>query len=322
MWGDLTGQELPGKVPQMADVVIEVEGLVKRYGEILAVAGISFSVEKGEVFGLLGPNGAGKTTTVECIEGLRIPDSGEIKVLGMRAHPNNHALKARLGIQLQGTAFLPRLTVEETLRLFASFYPRSLPVGELLELVALREKRRSQVKTLSGGQRQRLALAMALVNDPEVLILDEPTAGLDPQARRSLWDLITSLKGRGKTVLITTHYLEEAECLCDRVLILDHGQIIALGSPKELISKQSEGTPIEIHLGSGSDGVDLRGLPGVKRAVREEDTVVLYSTSPVETIRAVSLLSSEGKLVLEDLVMRRVSLEDVYLILTGRRIRE
>ena len=301
---------------------ITVQGLEKRYGDVTAVDGISFQVHRGEVFGLLGPNGAGKTTTVECIEGLRIPDSGEIEVLGMRAHPTNYALKARLGIQLQGTAFLPRLTVEETLRLFASFYPRSLPMGELLDLVALREKRRSQVKTLSGGQRQRLALAMALVNDPEVLILDEPTSGLDPQARRSLWELITSLKGRGKTVLLTTHYMEEAEYLCDRVLILDHGEIIALGGPEELISKHSEGTPIEIHLGPGSDGVDLRGLPGVKRTVREEDTMVLYSDSPVETIRAVSLLSSEGKLSLEDLVMRRVSLEDVYLILTGRRIRE
>ena len=305
-----------------AEAVIEVEGLVKRYGDLVAVNGISFEVYRGEILGLLGPNGAGKTTTVECIEGLRIPDAGEIEVLGMKAGPTSYAIKARLGIQLQGTAFLPHLTVEETLKLFAALYPKSVPVGELLELVALREKRRSRVKDLSGGQRQRLAVATALVNDPEILILDEPTSGLDPQARRSLWDLISSLRGRGKTVLLTTHYMEEAEHLCDRVLILDHGEIIALGSPEELISRHSEGIPIELHLGENGERPDLSVLPGVRKAVWEDGTAVLYSDSPVETIRAVSALAEEGKIALQDLVMRRVSLEDVYLVLTGRRIRE
>ncbi len=305
-----------------AEAVIEVEGLVKRYGDLVAVNGISFEVYRGEIFGLLGPNGAGKTTTVECIEGLRTPDAGRITVLGETPSPGNLHLKARLGIQLQGTAFLPHLTVEETLRLFAALYPKSVPVRELIELVALKEKRRSRVKDLSGGQRQRLAVATALVNDPELLILDEPTTGLDPQARRSLWGLISSLKGRGKTVLLTTHYMEEAEYLCDRVLILDHGEIVALGSPEELVSMHSEGIPIEVHLGEGADGVDLSGLPGVRRAVREGNTVMLYSEAPMETIRAVSLLSAEGKVELKDLVLRRVSLEDVYLVLTGRRISE
>lgn len=304
------------------EAVIEVEGLVKRYGDLVAVNGISFEVRRGEILGLLGPNGAGKTTTVECIEGLRVPDAGKIEVLGMKAGPTNYAIKARLGIQLQGTAFLPHLTVEETLRLFAALYPKSVPVRDLIELVALGEKRRSRVKYLSGGQRQRLAVATALVNDPEILILDEPTSGLDPHARRSIWDLISSLKGRGKTVLLTTHYMEEAEHLCDRVLILDHGEIIALGSPEELIFRHSEGIPIELHLGGDGTKPDLSELPGVRKAVWEGETAVLYSDSPVETIRAVSALAEEGKIALEDLVMRRVSLEDVYLVLTGRRIRE
>ena len=301
--------------------VVSVEGLVKRYGDTTAVDGISFVVGRGEIFGLLGPNGAGKTTTVECIEGLRVPDAGRIEVLGEVPSPTNYALKARLGIQLQGTAFLSRLTVEETLRLFAALYPRHRPIPELLGLAALGEKRRAQVGKLSGGQRQRLAVALALVNDPELLVLDEPTAGLDPQARRALWDLILSLKGEGRTVLLTTHYMEEAEELCDRVLILDHGRIVALGSPEALIAEHFRETPIEVVLGDA--GADLSGLPGVERAVRDkEGTIVLYSTAPVETIQALSALSHRGEIGLRDLRLRRVSLEDVYLLLTGRRIRE
>jgi len=303
--------------------VIEVQGLVKRYGEVVAVAGISFEVYRGEVFGFLGPNGAGKTTTVECLEGLRIPDEGRVVVLGEIPSPTNYALKAKLGIQLQGTAFLPRLTVEETLSLFARLYPRHREPEELLELVALREKRRSRVKDLSGGQRQRLAVALALVNDPELLILDEPTTGLDPQARRALWEVIAGLKGEEKTVLLTTHYMEEAEALCDRVAILDHGKIIALGGPRELVAESFRETPLELELSGPAPEVDFARLAGVTRAISEDrERVVLYSTMPVETIRAVSALAERGELALQDLTLRRASLEDLYLALTGRRIRE
>ncbi|HIC95741.1 TPA: ABC transporter ATP-binding protein [Candidatus Bipolaricaulota bacterium] len=305
--------------------VIEVQGLVKRYGEVVAVAGISFEVRRGEVFALLGPNGAGKTTTVECLEGLRVPDEGRVVVLEEVPSPTNYALKAKLGIQLQGTAFLPRLTVEETLTLFARLYPRRREVEELLELVALKGKRRSQVKDLSGGQRQRLAVALALVNDPELLILDEPTTGLDPQARRALWEVILGLKREEKTVLLTTHYMEEAEALCDRVAILDHGEIIALGSPEELVAENFRETPLELELSGPAPEVDFAALPGVVRAIQEDQArVVLYSTAPMETIQAVSALAGQGqgRLPLQDLTLRRASLEDLYLALTGRRIRE
>ena len=306
----------------MTEAAITVQGLVKRYGEVTAVDGISFEVRRGEVFGLLGPNGAGKTTTVECLEGLRVPDAGEIRVLGEIPSPTNYALKAKLGIQLQETAFLSRLTVEETLHLFVQLYPRHRNIRELIELVALGEKRKRQVRELSGGQRQRLAVALAMVNDPELLVLDEPTAGLDPQARRALWEVILGLKQEQKTVLLTTHYLEEAEYLCDRVAILDHGRIIALGPPRELVAEHFRETPIEVELSGPADGVDFSHLPGVARAVSDREVVVLYSTAPTETIRAVSRLAEEGKLPLRDLVLRRPSLEDVYLLLTGRRIRE
>ncbi len=311
------------RLSQIMQAVINVEGLVKRYGEITAVDGISFRGFRGEVFGFLGPNGAGKTTTVECLEGLRVPDAGKIEVLGEIPSPTNYALKARLGIQLQETAYLGLLTVEEMLFTFARLYPRHRDIRALLELVALTEKRKSYVKTLSGGQRQRLAVALALVNDPELLILDEPTAGLDPQARRALWDLILGLKDEGKTVLLTTHYMEEAEYLCDRVAILDHGRIIALGAPAELVRAHLKETALELELEDGIEGGLLEGLPGVRRVVKEESgTVVLYSDDTVGTFRALAELFTAGKLPLRDLTWRRPSLEDVYLLLTGRRIRE
>lgn len=303
--------------------VVVVEGLVKRYGEVIAVDGISFEVYRGEVFGFLGPNGAGKTTTVECLEGLRVPDAGKIEVLGEVPSPTNYSLKARLGIQLQETAYLDLLTVEEILATFARLYPRHRDIAELIELLALSEKRKSYVKNLSGGQRQRLAVALALVNDPDLLLLDEPTAGLDPQARRALWDVILRLKDEGKTVLLTTHYMEEAEHLCDRVAILDHGRIIALGPPEGLVRQHLRETALELEIEREVEEAVLSGLPGVSRVVpKEPGIVVVFSNDTVATFRALAEEVSTGRLPLRDLVWRRPSLEDVYLLLTGRRIRE
>ena len=210
--------------------------LVKRYGDVVAVDGLSLSVRRGECFGLLGPNGAGKTTTIEILEGLLTPDAGDVEVLEMRWGTHDRELRQRLGVQLQETQLTEKLTVEETLRLFRSFYHRGRTIEELLATVELESKRRSWVGKLSGGQKQRLAVACALAGDPDLLFLDEPTTGLDPQSRRQLWDLLRGFRERGGTILLTTHYMDEAEVLCDRVAIVDHGHVIALGTPHELIA--------------------------------------------------------------------------------------
>src|SRR3982751_3097133 len=214
---------------------LRVVGLRKRYADVVAVDGLDLTVSAGECFGLLGPNGAGKTTTIEICEGLTVPDEGIVEVLGRRWDDDEHALRERLGIQLQETQLAEKLTVEETVRLFRSFYSRGRDVDEVIDLVQLNEKRGARVGKLSGGQKQRLALACAMVGDPELLFLDEPTTGLDPQSRRQLWDLIDEFKAMGKTIVLTTHYMDEAEILCDRVAIVDHGKVIALGTPRELI---------------------------------------------------------------------------------------
>ena len=216
---------------------VRCEGLVKRYGDVVAVDGLSLSVHRGECFGLLGPNGAGKTTTIEILEGLISPDAGEVEVLDMRWGTHDRALRQRLGIQLQETQLTEKLSVEETLCLFRSFYRCGPTVDELLGVVELEGKRRSWVGKLSGGQKQRLAVACALAGNPDLLFLDEPTTGLDPQSRRQLWDLLAGFRRRGGTVLLTTHYMDEAETLCDRVAIVDHGHVIALGTPQELIAR-------------------------------------------------------------------------------------
>ena len=224
---------------------------MKRYGDVTAVAGLDLEVRSGECFGMLGPNGAGKTTTVEIFEGLRVPDAGEVEVLGTRWHGDGLALRARLGIQLQETKFPDKLKVIEVLSLFRSFYPRGLDVGNVLALVGLEEKAGAYVRTLSGGQKQRLSLGCALVGDPELLFLDEPTTGLDPQSRRQTWEIVEGLKARGRTVLLTTHYMEEAARLCDRVAVVDHGKVIALGSPRELIASLGAEHVVEFAVGEG-----------------------------------------------------------------------
>src|SRR5688500_2329428 len=237
---------LPSSEPKNT---LRCRGLIKHYGEVAAVAGLDLDVRSGECFGMLGPNGAGKTTTVEIFEGLRVPDAGDVEVLGERRRGDGLALRARLGIQLQETKFPEKLTVSEVVTLFRSFYPRGLAVGQVLTLVGLVDKGGAQVRTLSGGQKQRLSLGCALVGDPELLFLDEPTTGLDPQSRRQTWDIVESLKARGRTVLLTTHYMEEAARLCDRVAVVDHGKVIALGTPRELIASLGAEHVIEFAVG-------------------------------------------------------------------------
>jgi ABC-2 type transport system ATP-binding protein len=291
-------------------------------GETRAVDGLSFTVQPSEVFGMLGPNGAGKTTTVECIEGLREPDSGTITVLGMRQGTDTHRIRARIGVQLQTTGLYPKLSVKELLGLFASFYAAPMPVDKLIDLVGLREKRSTRSKDLSGGQRQRLSLALALVGDPSVIFLDEPTTGLDPQARRAVWDVIIDLKAQGKTVMLTTHYMEEAEQLCDRVAIVDHGRIIELNRPSALITHHFKESAIEFAASEGWTVDRLARLPGVTNSLFDDGHVVVYSSDVPRTLAELFAISSGDGLATAEMTVRSATLEDVFLKLTGRRIRQ
>lgn len=303
---------------------IKVQDLRKYYGETKAVDGINFSVHQGEVFGMLGPNGAGKTTTVEIIEGLRAADSGQVTVLGMDVGKDADKIKARIGVQLQTTALYPLLTVQEVINLFRSFYPgRVRETDYVIDLVDLEEKKNTRSKDLSGGQQQRLSMALALVNIPDIIFLDEPTTGLDPQARRKTWDVIKQVSDEGTTVFLTTHYMEEAERLCDRVAVIDYGKIIALDTPADLINTHFEESAIEFELNGGT--VDLKALArlaGVTDARQDGSTVTLYSTAVPRTLAMLTDLGEAKGLVLDYLHVRRATLEDVFLKLTGRRIRE
>ncbi len=304
---------------------IRCTGLVKRYRDVTAVAGLDLEVRAGECFGLLGPNGAGKTTTVEMLEGLAAPDDGDIEILGMRWPEHEHALRERLGVALQETRLADRLTVTEVLRLFRSFYPRGHTVEEVLAVVALEEKRDAWVEKLSGGQRQRLALACALVGTPDVLFLDEPTTGLDPQSRRQVWEIVARFTRGGGTVVLTTHYMEEAERLCDRVAVMDHGRILALGSPRELIASLGADEVVEFALAGGAPApveAELVALAGV-RAVRRDGP--RYRMTVDEVHRAVpgllALLQRRG-VEMTELVTHHATLEDLFLSLTGRHLRD
>ena len=302
--------------------VIRVEGLVKRYGEVRAVDGIDFEVAAGEVFGLLGPNGAGKTTTVEILEGLRSPDGGRASVLGVDVATAADTLKPRIGVSLQTASLYPKLTVVEVIDLFRSFYPRSRPTEELIAALELGERRNAQTRELSGGQRQRLAVALALVNDPELIFLDEPTTGLDPAARRSLWDLIRDLRAAGRTVLLTTHYMEEAEVLCDRLAIMDHGRILEMGTVDELISKRFRQRAVHFDSLGVLQEAELRALPGVSSIKRDGDETLLYTDDVAPTIGALLDLAEARGLEPKNLGIRRATLEDVFLDLTGRALRD
>jgi ABC-2 type transport system ATP-binding protein len=302
--------------------VIAVEDVRKAYGDVKAVDGVSFAVAKGEIFGLLGPNGAGKTTTMEMIEGLHAPDSGEIHVLGMDVRHAATAIKNRVGVQLQTAALYPQLTVAELLALFGTFYAHHQPVERLLEDLELGEKRNAQSKNLSGGQRQRLSVALALVNDPEVVFLDEPTTGLDPAARQGLWNVVRRLKGEGRTILMTTHYMEEAEALCDRLAIMDHGRILDSGTVEELIGRRFRERGVHFRRSGAPEQEKLQALPAVSRVVYEEDEVVLFTSDVPATIAALLELTGRSGTEPADLMIRRASLEDVFLELTGRALRD
>ncbi|MBI2863516.1 MAG: ABC transporter ATP-binding protein [Chloroflexi bacterium] len=303
-------------------IAVDVEGLKKQYGDVRAVNGIGFHVQVGETFGMLGPNGAGKTTTIEIVEGLRQLDEGKVCVLGLDVRHELSKVKQRIGIQLQTAELPPNLTVRELLDLFGSFFDRHLPPDDLVGLLDLGEKQKVVAKNLSGGQRQRLSLALALVNDPDILFLDEPTTGLDPQARRAVWDLVRQWKGRGKTVFLTTHYMEEAEALCDRVAIMDHGAIIALGAPEELARQHFTESAIQFQTDRDLGPEDLQGLVGVSHVSRDHGDLTVYSARVPDTLAALMAHAESRGARLTSVQIRPASLEDVFIKLTGRRIRE
>ena len=301
---------------------IEVENLHKAYGDLKAVDGLSLDVEEGEVFGLLGPNGAGKTTTVEILIGLRQRDSGSVRVMGFDPAQEGDAVKAQIGVQLQQTQLYPLLSVEEILKLFASFYSNSVSIDDLLELVGLHERRKARYQHLSGGQKQRLSLALTLINDPELVFLDEPTTGLDPQARRALWEIVEQMRQQGKTVLLTTHYMEEAEVLCRRVAIIDHGKILALGAPRDLIEEFVPERAIEVPIASNVEKSRLEELPAVSHVEIKDGIAAIHTTNIRDSMTAILQGSGDLAVSLDDLRIQRGTLEDVFLHLTGRTIRE
>ncbi|GBD09836.1 putative ABC transporter ATP-binding protein YbhF [Candidatus Thermoflexus japonica] len=298
-------------------VVIEVQELRKAYGSRVAVDGVSFEVYEGEIFGMVGPNGAGKTTTIECIEGLRQPDSGRIRVLGMDPGRQGRALRARIGIQLQEGALSHRLRVEEALWLFTAFYPRPLDPETLLQRLGLAEHRRKAFDQLSGGLKQRLFIALALIGNPEILFLDELTTGLDPHARRAMWDLVQEIRAEGRTVFLTTHYMEEAERLCDRVAIIDRGRLVALDTPENLIRSLGAEQRVIFTRDTAFDPSFLTDLPGVSRVEAIGERVVIYGRGDSLVGRVVEAMAARG-MALRDMRVERPTLEDVYLALTGR----
>jgi ABC-2 type transport system ATP-binding protein len=311
-------------MPQ-TDIALSVRGLRKVYRDVVAVDGLDLEVRRGECLGLLGPNGAGKTTTIEICEGLLAPDAGTVEVLGRGWARDARALRERLGIQLQETQLSDKLTVEETVRLFRSFYAAGPTVDEVIARVQLQEKRRSRVGQLSGGQKQRVALAGALVGDPELLFLDEPTTGLDPQARRQLWELVEELRASGRTIMLTTHYMDEAERLCDRVAIVDHGRVIALGTPRELIRSIGSEQLVEFAPAPGApalDPADLARLPGVRSAAREDGLYRLQADALHEAVPALLATLERAGVGLAQLRTHSATLEDVFVALTGRHLRD
>ena len=302
--------------------VIRVTDLKKHYGDVKAVDGVSFEVARGEVFGMLGPNGAGKTTTIEVLEGLREPDSGKVEVLGLDVCQHPQSIKQRIGVQLQSVSLYPRLTVTELLDLFGSFFAHRVPTKQLIDAVDLGERANARSMDLSGGQQQRLSIALALVNDPDLVFLDEPTTGLDPQARRSLWDLVKGLQAKGKSVMLTTHYMEEAAELCDRVAIMDHGHILEMGTVPDLIGRRFKERAVFFDSNAKLPAERLGRLGGVTRAAQEDGQTVLYSKDVPATIGGLLAMADELSFEPRNLGIRQATLEDVFLDLTGRALRD
>ena len=326
------GDLAPGLAANAGGPSLLLRGLRKAFSDVQAVDGLDLEVARGECFGLLGPNGAGKTTTIEICEGLTAPDSGQVELLGMSWQRSAKELRQRIGIQLQETQFPEKLTVEETLRMFRSFFKQGISVDESIRSAQLEEKRNSRVGGLSGGQKQRLAMACALVGDPELLFLDEPTTGLDPQARRHLWDLVDELKQAGRTIILTTHYMDEAERLCDRVAIMDHGKVIALGTPQQLIGTVGGEDIVEFAV-SGEDGapatthgvVEVGALTAIAGVHSHRVDAGLHQLSVSELHKAVpaifAALAAQG-LHLSEFRTHSATLEDVFVRLTGRNLRD
>lgn len=304
------------------ETMVDVQGLVKNYGSFTAVKGVQFQVKKGEIFGLLGPNGAGKTTTIEMLVGLRKPDEGTATLAGFDVKKEVNKVKEVIGVQLQSTSLFELLKVEEILHLYASFYPRNINIDTLIEDMLLTEKRKDRIKGLSGGQKQRLAIALALIHDPEIVFLDEPTTGLDPQARRTLWDIVLRLKEQGKTILLSTHYMDEAHVLCDRIGIMDQGELIALDTPTNLVKKLHSTSTIEFHLNNPPEQEWFMKMEAVEKVSIKDTFVQLYTDNLQQALTSLIHLSTEHNLKIEDLQTRLATLEDVFITMTGRSIRE
>jgi ABC-2 type transport system ATP-binding protein len=304
-----------------AGVMVDVRNLVKSYHHKTVVNNVSFSVRRGEIFGVLGPNGAGKTTTLEMIEGTRTPDSGTVMLAGMDIRTSKRAIQRIIGVQLQATTLFQELKVLETLHFFGSLYANALDPWQLLHDVGLEEKAKAYPQDLSGGQRQRLALALALINDPQVIFLDEPTAGLDPQSRRMLWDLVLKLRESGKTIIITTHYMDEAQTLCDRIAIMDAGQIIAIDTAAGLISRLGAQATIDCHLDGPVTPEAIRELPHVTGVRQSHERFVIYSSAMQSTLVGLLEYATHQGIALTDLQVGTPTLEDVFLDMTGRELR-
>jgi len=296
---------------------IEIQNLRKSYGSVMAVKDVSFQVEAGEIFGMVGPNGAGKTTTIECIEGLRQPTGGNLRVLGLDPQQDGYVLRQRIGVQLQASALPPRLKVWEACDLFASFYQKTTPWEPLLAELGLVEKRNAAFEKLSGGQKQRLFIALALLNDPDIVFFDELTTGLDPQARRTMWELVKNVRDRGKTVFLTTHYMEEAERLCDRVAIIEQGRLVALDTPDHLINTLGRGVKLIFTIDGQLDASAVRALAGVQQVEIRRDRVVVSGAGPRLVSRVVLAVEEQGCHI-RDFHTEQPNLEDVFLALTGR----
>lgn len=307
--------------------ILQVKDLRKTYGSIVAVERIGFEVAQGEVFTIIGPNGAGKTTTLEMIEGLLLPDSGEITVKGLNWRAHGEQIKQMIGVQPQSSALFDLLTVRENLEVFQSFYSRKRDINEILELINLSDHRNKRVKTLSGGQKQRLAIGLALANDPEILFLDEPTTGLDPQARRNIWDIVLRLKELGKTTILTTHYMEEAERLSDRVCIVDQGKVIALDTPKQLIRQLSKEreiqlVPVEGNVVSERLKPQAELLPAVTRTEIINGNLHIWSVKPEQSLYKLFQYTSENDIEVEQISIKDMNLEDVFIAYTGKEWRD